>query len=144
MADVQKSYYTLCFDETTNEESKKELQIRLRYFSETFKKVVVQHLETFFIENGKAETIVKYIQSALDNSRVSFNKMLTVSMDGPNVNKKVFRLLNEDFKSYTQMSLINIGNLDKYLIIVIKINLIFFVLQAVAIYIQCTMHLKLA
>lgn len=38
--DMNNAYYTLCFDETTNSKSKKELQIRVRYYSENYKKVV--------------------------------------------------------------------------------------------------------
>lgn len=33
--DVEKEYFSICYDETTNNESQKELQIKIRYFSET-------------------------------------------------------------------------------------------------------------
>lgn len=140
--DINNSYYTLCFDETTNSKSKKELQIRVRYYSENSKKVVVHHLETFFIEDGKADTIFKYIRLALDNAKLPISKMLTLGKDGPNVNKKVFRLVNEEFKLHTQKTLINIGIIQyKYLSLFIYTNY-FYILQVVATFILCIMLLK--
>ncbi len=103
LADVKNStaHYTLCFDETTNDASKKELQTSIRYYSERQKRIQEFHLEAFFIENGLGETIVKYLLLSLDNAKLPIERLLTLSRDGPNTNKKVFRLMNEEFKKRT-------------------------------------------
>ena len=44
--EVGNSYYVVEFDETTNSESKKELQMRIRFWSEKMKRVVERHLKT--------------------------------------------------------------------------------------------------
>lgn len=104
LSDVRSSnaHYTLCFDETTNEGSYKELQTSLRYYSERKRRIQEFHLETFFIENGKGETIVKYLLLGLSNANLPIERLITISRDGPNVNKKVFRLMNAEFKKKKQ------------------------------------------
>lgn len=116
--DVRKSeaHYTLCFDETTNDASQKELQTSIRYYSENQKRILEAHLETFFIENGKAETIVKYLFLSLSNAKLPIERLLTLSRDGPNVNKKVFRLMQEEFRKRTGKNLIDIGSCDIHII----------------------------
>lgn len=118
LTDVKNStaHYTLCFDETTNDASQKELQTSIRYYSERQKRIQEFHLETFFIENGKGETIVKYLFLSLDNAKLPFERLLTLSRDGPNVNKKVFRLMNEEFKKKTGKKLIDVGSCDIHII----------------------------
>lgn len=46
--DIGDSYYSILYDETTNFKSEKELQVSVRFWSNSEKKVVTAHLETFF------------------------------------------------------------------------------------------------
>lgn len=112
LEDVKGSFYSLCYDETTNEASKKELQVGARYYSEKTKRVQQHHLETFFIENSTGETIKKFLELSLKNSSpyLNLNHMLTLGRDGPNTNKKVFRLMSEEFKKETGKNLLEIGS----------------------------------
>lgn len=103
------------FDETTNDASQKELQTSIRYYSENQKRISA-HLETFFIENGKAETIVKYLFLSLSNAKLPIERLLTLSRDGPNVNKTIFRLTKEEFRKRTGKNLIDIGSCDIHII----------------------------
>lgn len=116
LSDVKDKKYTLCFDETTNDASKKELHTSVRYFSEKNKRIQQHHLQTFFIENGKGVTIAKYLDEALLNAKLSLQDMLTLGRDGPNVNKTVFNLMQEKFKEKTGKKLIDIGPCDIHVI----------------------------
>lgn len=106
--DIANEYFTICYDETTNNESKKEMQIKLRYFSECEGRIVENHLESFFIGHATAEILVKCINSSMDNASLLREKTLMLGADGPNVNKKAFALYNELVKSRGK-SLIDIG-----------------------------------
>lgn len=116
LEDVNRSYYTLCYDETTNDASKNELHIDIRYYSERIKQVIQFHLETFFIENGLGETIVAYLVESLKNANLPIERMVTIGRDGPNVNKRVFRLMNAKFKAATGKNLIDIGPCDSHVV----------------------------
>ncbi len=116
MQDVRGSYYTLCFDETTNDGSKNELHVDIRYYSEREKQVIQFHLETFFIDDGLADTIDEHLIKALNNGNLSIERMITIGRDGPNVNKKVFRLMNDKFKAATGKNLIDVGPCDLHVV----------------------------
>lgn len=90
-------YITLQFDESGNVQSKKELQIRTIFWSNVDNCVVNRYLGTYFIEKGDGHTILKYLIKALDDNGLKINKTLFLAMDGPNVNKKVFRLYQKIF-----------------------------------------------
>ena len=51
--EISDCYYSILFDETTNNKSEKELQLMIKYYSKSRNEVVTQHLETFFIRDGK-------------------------------------------------------------------------------------------
>ena len=93
-----KLYYTVLYDETCNSANKKELQIDIRYWSKTENKVITSHLETFFLGLATGKIIFDHICLALKNADLSWAKLLMVGSDGPNVNKTVFNLLNEEAK----------------------------------------------
>lgn len=102
--------FTLQFDETSNVKTKKELQIRVIYWSDADSIVVNRYLETRFIEKGDGDTLFKYLISSLDSNNLSLKQILTLAIDGPNVNKKVMRLFQEKLKDLNHKSLINIGS----------------------------------
>lgn len=83
LEECNKVYYTLIYDETTNVEGKKELQIALRYWSDQENEIVTCHLETFFIQSATGEKLEEYIMQSLHNSNMSHLKMLMLGSDGP-------------------------------------------------------------
>lgn len=110
LQDVKGAYYTLCFDETTNDANRKELHSSIRHYSEQRKRIHQFHFETFFIENGEAETMVKYLIQALHNAKLPLEHMIALGRDGPNVNKKVFRLMNDKSKALTGKNVFDVGS----------------------------------
>lgn len=75
--DVQKSFYSILFDETTNSENEKELQICIRYWSEKEKEITVKHLETFVLGLATGEILSGHILKALSNANLPLINMLT-------------------------------------------------------------------
>lgn len=112
LLDDVRGFYSLMYDETTNKENKKELQIMIRRWSVKFGWVESSHLETFFIGHTRATDIIKFIKQALDNAGLSLNKLASISSDGPNVDKSIFRILNEEIKDLRGFGLLDTGNND--------------------------------
>lgn len=113
---VKDSFYSIEYDETTNAENQKELQLMIRYWSESKEKINVKHLETMFIGHAKGEDLAQNILKDLENAHLSLQKMITLGSDGPNVNKKVFRLINEEVLSVRNKGLINIGTCNLHIV----------------------------
>ena len=107
--DIGTSFYTVCFDETTNVESKKELQIAVRYWSDSKCLVISRHLQTFFIGKADAQTLYEKINNAISNAKLQFSKILMIGSDGPNVNKTVHKLFNDELIATRSHGLVNIG-----------------------------------
>jgi hypothetical protein len=105
-------YYTVMFDETCNSANRKELQVATRYWSKSENKVIISHLQTFFLGSATAKIIFDHICLTLKNADLSWAKLLMVGSDGPNVNKTVFSLLNEEAKKLRSNSrgLLSIGS----------------------------------
>lgn len=99
--------FTLQFDETTNNENKKELEIRVIYFSPSKKRVINSHLCTKFIRDGTGETLIENLLECLDRNTLKLKNILTLARDGPNVNKKVARLFAEKLKMLRYKPLLN-------------------------------------
>lgn len=109
LKDLQSAYYSLEFDETTNSAGFKELQTRVRFWPTSKSKVLSHHLETFFLGHAKATDIVSHLLKAIDNAGLPLANILMLSSDGPNVNKAVFKLMNEEVKTVREKGLINVG-----------------------------------
>ena len=102
--------FTLQFDETTNNKNKKELQLRVQFWSNSFNKIVNSYLETYFLENGEAKTIIKYLFKGLENNDLSLKLVLMLAKDGPNVNKTVLMLFQTELRKIGSKPLIDLGS----------------------------------
>ncbi|XP_063216597.1 uncharacterized protein LOC134527657 [Bacillus rossius redtenbacheri] len=109
LKDMDGAYYSVCYDKTTNHTGRKELQIAIRYWSNTKLQIITHHLETFFIGSATGEILVEKINSALDNAGLPRQKILMLGSDCPNVNKKVARIICEELVSIRKAPLVNIG-----------------------------------
>ena len=114
--DMENSYFTLLFDETTNNAGKKELQFQVRFWSEDLKEITCRHLQTVFIGHATADDIVKQIETVLTNANLSIDKLFMLGSDGPNVNKKVNSIINKQVLDIRGIGLIDIGTCNLHLI----------------------------
>ncbi|XP_067136817.1 uncharacterized protein [Centruroides vittatus] len=116
LEEAHSSFFTISYDETSNVESKKELQIMIRFWSEQTEQVVCRHLNTCLLGRADAETLHTYIIKAIDDANLSLHKLLMIGSDGPNVNQKVLRLFKEDVLGIRKKSLVDIGTCTIHII----------------------------
>lgn len=92
--DMDGSYFSLQFDETTNAKDVKEFQILVNFWSKALNRPSVCHLETVFIGQATAKIITDHIVSAIDKSAFSLSGLIMIGSDRPNVNKSIFTRMN--------------------------------------------------
>lgn len=116
LADMAGAYYSLSFDETSNNANAKELQDVVTYWSNSRELVVSHHLQTFYIGSATAEILVQHHNEALDNANLPRSKLLMLGRDGPNVNKKVQRLMSEQIMEIRGRPLLDIGSCNIHIL----------------------------
>ena len=67
--------------------------IIVRYWDDKDLKVQYRYLPSSFLGHGKAEDLQKHFNSLA--TEIYAKKVFQVSMDGPTVNHKIFKLLSE-------------------------------------------------
>lgn len=110
LEEAHNQYYSFAFDETTNEKSKKELQTTIRFWSNKKEMVTSRHLKTSFLDKANGNSLHKEILKILTEANLSLQKLVMLESDGPNVNKKVWRLLNEEVLGVRSIGLVDIGS----------------------------------
>lgn len=105
----QSNGYTISFDETTNSKSKKELQVRIRYFSEMRNEIVDSHLETCFLGKATGKILPENLILIIEKSNFPLEKLIMLASDGPNVNKTVLGIINSKVFDIRQKGLLNMG-----------------------------------
>ncbi|XP_034248692.1 uncharacterized protein LOC117649763 [Thrips palmi] len=115
--DAQKApSFTMCFDETVNNKKVKELQCGLRFWSEEVKHIVFHHLESLFIGSATGVIVSDHLLQVLERACLCLQKFLMLSMDGPNVNKTVFRLVSEKVKEVRGKGLMDAGSCNVHIL----------------------------
>lgn len=91
------SYYTLCFDESLNKISQRsQMDIAVRYWDNEVDEVQCSYFTSTFIEGrATAENLKNHFKDAI-KSVLKDERILQISMDGPNVNWKFLDLFTED------------------------------------------------
>ena len=88
------SQYVVGFDESFNKIAQRgQMDISIRFWDSDSGEAVTRYYTSAFLGHATAEVLLETFLKALDD--LDLQKLLQVSMDGPNVNKKFLRLLNE-------------------------------------------------
>ena len=105
--------FALCFDEQTNNQNKKQLDLYFRYWSSQKGLVVTRYYRTILLGHAQATVIVHSILDSFRTDGIDISKILMLSRDNPNVNKTVEKMINDAMKK-VNAELLNIGtcNLD--------------------------------
>ena len=111
------SMYTIHYDETTNAQIQKQLDIKLRYWSVTQGKVVVHHLQSYLMGHATGAQLSQKITSAIHDNGLTLKGLQMLESDGPNVNKTVWNLVNEQVLCLPDRShgLIDIGTCNLHI-----------------------------
>ena len=108
--------FTLCFDETVNAGSSKELQTAVKYWSPSKEMIVTRHLQTFFMGSATADELYNKLCEAIDNTTLLRTNLLMLSNDGPNVNKAVTNLMNESLILLRKKRMVDIGTCNIHIL----------------------------
>ncbi|XP_041865027.1 uncharacterized protein LOC121654791 [Melanotaenia boesemani] len=97
--------YVLMFDESMNQSLKqKQLDIHIRFWKDD--RVMSSYFGSQFLGHARAEDLLQNIKECI--VQLNLRHLLSVSMDGPNVNFKMLELLQNEFHGDAQ--LISVGS----------------------------------
>ena len=103
------TYFTLHFDETTTSQIKKQLDILVRYYSDNHNEVRVRFLKAAVFGHAYVESVANELCKTLQKSSLPLKYLLSLSSDGPNVNKAIKRNINRKLKANYQRELVDTG-----------------------------------
>ena len=83
------SYFTLHFDEMISAQTKMHMDLLVCYLSEREHVVKVKYITSIMIGHAKADTVVDDMLQTLEELALPLRLMLSLGMDGLNVNKSV-------------------------------------------------------
>ena len=83
------TYCTIYFDETTTSEIEKQVDVHVRYFSDTHYKVRVKFLKAFVFGHVHAKTVTDELRKTLHEFNLPHKCLFSLSSEGPNVNKAI-------------------------------------------------------
>ena len=90
-----KSFFTLQFQETLTTQVKKQMDLLVCYWSESQHEVKVKYLTSLMLGQAKAVDVVTDMMIALEKLAVPIKLMVSLGMDGPNVNISIMEKLNK-------------------------------------------------
>ena len=95
--DLVKSKLPFCihFDETTNTQVKKQMDLTLRYWSPTHEKVCITYYTSLFFGHAEGEKVAVKMYEQLVSDGIPVAKLVTLVQDGPNINKTIFQKMDE-------------------------------------------------
>ena len=103
-----RTYLTLHFDETTSQ-IKKQFDINVRYYSDNHNEVRVRFLKAAVFGHAYAESVANELCKTLQKFSLPLKYLLSLSSDGPNVNKAIKTKINSKLKANYQRELVDTG-----------------------------------
>ena len=95
--DIKKApFYTVLFDETLNKILQEEqMDLYIRYWSETENIVKTRYFDSQFLKRPNAENVAKSIEASLSKHKIPKEKKINLGMDGPSTNWLVLQKIDE-------------------------------------------------
>ena len=111
---ASQSPFSLQYDETTQCQVKKQMELHIRYWSPVHNEVWIRYYSSEFFGHAEGATVANAIVSAFKKDNVPVPQLLTLGSDGPNVNKTIWRELeqkirraNPDFQGFVDFGTCN-------------------------------------
>jgi hypothetical protein len=95
-ADIDTSAFSIQFDETTTHQIIKQMDVLVRYYSKGADRAVVRYLDSLQFGHAPAQKVVPELLRILQEHGMDLSRLVTCGRDGPNVNKAIMRLLNNE------------------------------------------------
>ena len=89
------SYFTLHFDETVSAQTKRQMDLLVCYWSVTNSEVKVKYLKSAMYGHAKVVNVGKEMLTALEELGIPLRLMLSLGMDGSNVDTSILNKLNK-------------------------------------------------
>ena len=100
--------YTLIFDETTTVQNQKQMDLLIRYWDEDLGEVVTSYLGSLFFGRADAKDVTEMILNELIDYDLPWMRLFSISVDGPNINKCIYRNLNKSLRDKSCEGLIEL------------------------------------
>lgn len=93
--------FTLLFDETTTNQDKKQMDLLIRFFSEDSTTVTTKYITSFFFGHATGDDLCKLFASFIADKDfdIPWERLISLSSDGPAINKKLYGLLRNKLKA---------------------------------------------
>ena len=107
--------FVVSFDESLNKVLQEEqMDVQFRYWNEAPKQVNTQFFDSRFLKRPNAKNLFDCLMSSLKN--LLLERLLQLSMDGPNTNWSVLKLLHEDRCEKDYPNIIDIGSCSLHVV----------------------------
>ena len=83
------SYFILHFDETVTAQVKKQVDLLVQNCSEVDNGIKIKYLTSIIVVHAKTQDMVTEVLKALEKLTIPLKWILSLGMDGPNVNKSI-------------------------------------------------------
>ncbi len=90
--------FTFKFDESTSSQTKKQYDGYATYDSPHFGRIITTYLGTLFVGKCTADDLLKHMKELMGKSRLEIEAILSLGMDGPNVNLLFKKKLEKELK----------------------------------------------
>ena len=110
------TFNTIHFDETTTVQVKKQMDVLVRYFSETNGEIEVRFLKALLFRHAFGEKVGDELLKTLEELGLPLKLLLSISSDGPNVNKKVKANINAKLKQYFKRQLVSTDSFQLHVV----------------------------
>jgi hypothetical protein len=110
--------FPLHFDEITQGQVKKQMDLRLRYWSSQNNEVWCRYYRSLFFGHAEAEKVSNTMMNVFQEDKIPISKMTALGMDRPDVNKaimsKLGRLIKGEVLDHSR--LIDIGGCNMHVV----------------------------
>ena len=111
-----KTYYTIHIDETTTAQVKKQMDVLERYFSGTDGKVKARFLKALVFGHAYDKTVAGELWRTLQELGLPLKNLLSISSDGPNVNKAIKANINTKLQGHFKRQLVDTGSCQLHVV----------------------------
>ena len=111
-----KNPVTLHHDETTTTQVIKQMDLHFHFWSEEQNEVVRRFYIALMFGHAEGAKVAAPMVDKLEEDKVNLSSILTLSSDGPNVNKNIFRAVNTSLKGAGNPGMINIGTCNLHVV----------------------------
>lgn len=110
-----KTPVTLHYDESTQSQVKKQLDLHLRYWSEGGH-VISTYYKSAMLGHAKGKDVADKILSIMKEDGINLDQLVSLSSDGPNVNKTIWTSIQGELTRAGHPGLLNVGTCNIHVV----------------------------